>query len=623
MFFRIALLVIGIGFSSLLQAQDELLIDSLEQDLASRPADDTLRIITLVNLWRQTSNSDLEMAARYARAIVREGRAMGYPKGTATGHQRLGITQDYQGLPDSAVVNYRKALQIYRETKMIRLQGIMLFNLSTIFEEQGEYDSTFHYLALADSCFAEGDRFIERSAVNKSRATLARHQARHDESIEYARLAYDLAREGGDSSRMADAEQEIAFAHQALGDYSTAAEYFERGADFFRRTNDLYFATVSLLNLATSISELGKKQEAIQSAEEALKFTVDNNFASLELDVRNVLGNLYWAQEKYELSEEQFLFAFALSQEQDRGRLGAEFLSYLSGIQFHLGKFVSAKRNGSAALALSEEQGQIELSHRTYGHLASIASQEGNYREAYDYMVLRQGIQDSLHDQSLNEKLAELTLLFEKEKQDRLITDQQNQLALLAAQTEVNRLQKRGLWLSLLALVALFGTIAYSLSQRNKRQKLEKQQLSAQVTGQQRELSAHALQMAQKSQLLDQLGDELRQIRGERPDDRKKLSGVLRELNSEERIDQDWANFRTYFQGVHGNFEARLKAAAEQSPSPRELRLAALIKMQLNNQEVGAILGVSQDSLYKAKYRLRKKLPAAGEGELDKYLQDI
>jgi hypothetical protein len=53
--------------------------------------------------------------------------------------------------------------------------------------------------------------------------------------------------------------------------------------------------------------------------------------------------------------------------------------------------------------------------------------------------------------------------------------------------------------------------------------------------------------MAKKGQLLDQLGEELRQIKGERPDDRKNPDGLLRELNSEERIDQDWANFRNYF----------------------------------------------------------------------------
>jgi DNA-binding CsgD family transcriptional regulator len=66
-----------------------------------------------------------------------------------------------------------------------------------------------------------------------------------------------------------------------------------------------------------------------------------------------------------------------------------------------------------------------------------------------------------------------------------------------------------------------------------------------------------------------------------------------------------------------------LKTAAEQTLSPRELRLPALIKTPLNNQEVGAILSLSQDSLYKAKYRLRKKLPQAVEGELEVYIREV
>lgn len=623
MILRIALLVFSVGLGSMVCAQQEALIDSLEQDLASRPPDDTLRILTLVNLWRQTSNNSLDKAAAYARAIIREGQQMNYPKGTATGYQRLGITQDYLGQTDSAIVNYNRALDIYRELEIVRLQGIMLFNLATIYQNKGAFDTTDLLLARADSCFADGQRFIERSAVNKARASAARQRGRNDESITHARLAYELAREGGDSSRMADAEQEIAFAYQALGDYATAADYFQRGATFFSRNNDLYFATVSLLNLATCRGETGSKDDAIAIARQALEISLDNNFASLELDVRNVLGNLFWGKDQFELAEEQFLLALSLSEEQENKRLGAEFLSYLTAVQYHLKKYRAAKANGVKALALSEAQGQIELSHRTYGHLASIASESGNYREAYNYLVLRQEIQDSLQDQTLNEKLAELTLLFEKEKQDRLITEQQNKLALLEAQSNVDRLQKRSLWLGLLAVVGLFGAIAYSLWQRNQRQQMEQEQLAAKVAGQQRELSAAALQMAQKGQLLDQLGEELRQVKGERPDDRKKLDGMLRELSSEERINQDWANFRTYFQGVHGDFEARLKAAAAQKLSPRELRLAALVKMQLNNQEIGSILSVSQDSLYKAKYRLRKKLPGAGEGELDAFLQAL
>ncbi|MEM1358959.1 MAG: hypothetical protein AAGF89_12210, partial [Bacteroidota bacterium] len=345
--------------------------------------------------------------------------------------------------------------------------------------------------------------------------------------------------------------------------------------------------------------------------------------SSLEIDLRNTLGNVHWKVKNYPLAEQQFLLGLDLAEVQKNNRLRTEFHSYLAGVQYNLGKLREARKNGLAGAALAEEQGLLKLAYRTHGHLALIEKQAGNFEAAYDNMVMRSGFQDSLHRTELAENLAEFTARFEKEKQDFLIKEQQTQLTLLENQTKIDRLQKSILWVGLLGLILVFGAVAYSLRQRVARQRLEKETLAGKVKGQQRELSAHALQMAQKSRLLDQLSEELRNIKGERPDDRKKLDSVLRELSSEERIDNDWHNFRTYFQGVHGDFEDRLKVAADQTLSPRELRMAALIKMQLNNQEIGTILGVSQDSLYKAKYRLRKKFSQAEEGALDAFITEI
>ncbi|MBC6995660.1 tetratricopeptide repeat protein [Neolewinella lacunae] len=604
-------------------AQDESHIDSLEADLAARDVSDTLRIHTLINLWRATSNNDLERAEAYSRRIIAESQALNYPVGEATGYQRLGIVQDFLALKDSALANYAKAMAIYRARKMGRLEGIMLFNTAIIHQESGGYDTARHYLRLADERFADGDHPVERSAVNKLTAVIERQLGHPDQALVHARLAYDLARNAGDSSRMADAEQEIAFGYQALDDYRTAADFFRRCAGYYRRVEDDYFATVSLLNLATCFQSLGQVDEALRVGQEALAFATEGKFLGLELDVRNTLGNVYWENNDYERARQEFLTGLELARDQDNQRMEAELATYLTGVRLELGEYTAARQHGEAALALLETQGQLELIHRTHGHLATIAARLGDYPAAYQHLVVRQGLQDSLHRRSIADKVAELTLLFEKEKQDRLIGEQRARLSLLESQARANRLQKISLGTGLALVFVLLLAGWYSFRQRRIRLQLAREQLIQQVKDQQRTLSTHALQMAQKSRLLDQLGEELRQVKGERPDDRKKLDSLLRNLSGEERIDQDWENFRTYFQGVHGDFEAVLEKAAEQKLSPRELRLAALIKMQLNNQEIGDILGISQESLYKAKYRLRKKFPAAAGGELDTYLHEL
>ena len=606
-----------------LSGQDQERMDSLRTDLELHAVGDSLRFNTLSQLWRSTLNNDLLSSAGFARQIIREAKITKNDEWTAVGNRVLGINLDYMGEGDSALYYYALARPYYRQTDNLLQSGVLLFNTAIIHQGAGRYDSAKHYLLLADSCFANPKYLRQRSAVNKLTATIARELGDEAEAVKYASSAFELAREAGDSARMADAEQEIAFAHQALDDYATSAEYFLRSLRYYERTHDDYFATVSLVNLATCYQAIDSFENAIRYGERGLTYIESGGMGDLEIDIRNILGNVYWSVGDHTKAEDQFVRAEKLLRKEEDRRLRGEVLTYLSGVQLNLNNLVEARRNGLEAIEIVTEQGRLELAHKGYGQLAIISRKRGDYEKAYDYMVLRQGFQDSLYRKEQSDKLAELTLLFEKEKKDRLISEQKSQLVLLESQAKVDRLQKTALGLGLAALSFLLIAGGYSYQQRSKRQQLEKDQLAIKVKNQQKELSTHALQMAQKGRLLDQLGEELQQIRGERPDDRKKLDGMLRELNSEDRIDTDWTNFRTYFQGVHGDFEEQLKLAANVSLSPRELRLAALIKMQLNNQEVGSILSVTQDSLYKAKYRLRKKLPAAGEGELDEYIRSL
>ena len=606
-----------------LAGQDEARIDSLENVLVKLASTDTMRRYTLIHLWDAVIGSDLSRAKVYTRQMIREGKQNGSSKLLAAGYQRLGVTYSYIGIPDSTMHYYRKALRMYAASGNDRLQGIMLYNIAILQQGQGLYDTAKYYLALADERFSTSSRLVERSAVNKLTATIEREQGNNIASIKAAASAYELAREAGDSSRMADAEQEIAFNYMDLDQDRKAADYFQRTYRFYTRHHDDYFATMSLLNLVTCYQSLNEFENALHYGNQALEFVQKNQFHEFAIDVHNVMGNVYWKMKDYQEAERQFLLAMNYFEEGDFDRLKAETLTYLSGAQLNQNKFKEARKSGLAGLELSKEQGQLEFVHRNYGQLAIVAKNQGRYEEAYNHMVNRQTFQDSLYRKDLADEVARLTLLFDNEKKERLINEQKNQLALLESQQKIDRQQKISLGAGILTLICLLAAGWYITRQRHLNQRLEKDRLGEKVKSQQRELSTHVLQMAQKGQLLDQLGEELRLIKGERPDDRKKLDNLLRELGSEERIDQDWANFRNYFQGVHGDFEERLKITAVQTLSPRELRLATLIKMQLNNQEVGAILGVSQDSLYKAKYRLRKKLPQATEGELDGFIREL
>ena len=70
----------------------------------------------------------------------------------------------------------------------------------------------------------------------------------------------------------------------------------------------------------------------------------------------------------------------------------------------------------------------------------------------------------------------------------------------------------------------------------------------------------------------------------------------------------DWTEFKILFDPLFPNFFIQLiKAYPELTQA--EIRLLALEKLNLLDKEKGNMLGISADSVKKARYRLRKKYP--------------
>src|SRR5699024_2004625 len=87
-------------------------------------------------------------------------------------------------------------------------------------------------------------------------------------------------------------------------------------------------------------------------------------------------------------------------------------------------------------------------------------------------------------------------------------------------------------------------------------------------------------------------------------------------------LDEDWEQFKLYFEEVHTGFFDALK---KQYPdlTANELRLSALVKLNLTSKEIATILGITADSVKTARYRLRKKLDMATEENLTECMMKV
>ncbi len=82
--------------------------------------------------------------------------------------------------------------------------------------------------------------------------------------------------------------------------------------------------------------------------------------------------------------------------------------------------------------------------------------------------------------------------------------------------------------------------------------------------------------------------------------------------------DEDWDNFKSMFEKVYPNFFQSLKRNTE-GITIAEQRMASLIKLKVPAKKAAIILGISPNSVYKTRQRLRHRLGLSTDGELDDY----
>jgi DNA-binding CsgD family transcriptional regulator len=142
------------------------------------------------------------------------------------------------------------------------------------------------------------------------------------------------------------------------------------------------------------------------------------------------------------------------------------------------------------------------------------------------------------------------------------------------------------------------------------------QKMSNEIEFRESQLSALTIQMVQKNDLLLLLKEKLD------ADKNEKDTAISNIINKGLNQDKEWDDFNTHFESINKNFYTRIKQAFP-SVSPSELRICALIKMNLSIKEMASILNISPDSVKTARYRLRKKLQLNTEDNLTEFILNL
>ncbi len=294
---------------------------------------------------------------------------------------------------------------------------------------------------------------------------------------------------------------------------------------------------------------------------------------------------------------------------------------------YHLGQKESAKIHLLAALYAAQRAHQTKGIQRAYEHLAVVFKKEGRPVEALDYFEKSSALKDSLFSIEREKSTQELNIRYETAKKEARIAEVEKQQ------------QITYLWgaVSFLTLIIALGAVIFLFMRvRQRRRELEQAaqlaETRALLQDQALARSATALQnkdeeLAQSTQLLDLknqlIADLEMRIAEHKPPTENADAAPLETMplySMKILTEADWQHFRDGFEQSFPGFLYHLRSHLPPLTTS-ETRLFLLLKLGFDTREIAGILGISIESVWKSRQRLRKKLALKETIDFDEFIR--
>jgi hypothetical protein len=139
--------------------------------------------------------------------------------------------------------------------------------------------------------------------------------------------------------------------------------------------------------------------------------------------------------------------------------------------------------------------------------------------------------------------------------------------------------------------------------------RLTNEKLNADIEHKNAQLASTALNLVRKMSVFSKIKEDLYEFKSNETfkTGLKEFEKIIRLIDNELDITQEWEQFTEHFDQVHANFLKKLK---EHCPAltHTELKLAAYLRLNLTTKEIAHLMNISIRGVETGRYRLRKKL---------------
>jgi two-component system, sensor histidine kinase PdtaS len=306
-------------------------------------------------------------------------------------HHRLGVLRWYQGNYWESESYLQKALDYYEENKDESKKYDLIGAIGTAYESQGQYQKALENYLKACEYFEKTKNKSSLYVYNLNIGNIWRsYQKNEAKALEYYQKSLNISTEIDDRRGQAQSYNNIGLIYEANHQLPKALEYFEKALAINIQLGIKPGQSFNFRNIARMYQAQKNYPKAFEYTQKALKLNREIGEDNREGANLQLTGILFLEQEQYKEAETHFDQAMVI--------------------------FKKIRRFHDIA---DTHEWQAKVYHKT-----------GRYKNAYESILLRNNIQDSLMDSERSKQMTQIQIYYDTKEKERmnLLLKKQNDL---------------------------------------------------------------------------------------------------------------------------------------------------------------------------------------------------
>jgi len=452
--------------------------DSLEKEIARHPAEDTIRINLLQSLCKKTYNTQRSHTA--ADEIIAIAKKLKLTNKEGNGYMFKAAAFLDEGKDSLYLINLDKAAILYEMAGDKKGSAVVMRGRGRYYENQAAYNRGIENYTKAVEKIKQINEVKLLAYVYSDIGNCYYKMGNYNKAVEFHLKSQKGAEEANDLQTNAIAINNIALVNKAMKKYSSAIEQYRKAQQIYAAVNDSSGFAKALQGIGIVYDLQLSSDSAMYYYYKALGINLRNNYKLNAAENYSNIGVIY--KDKNQYSSAYYFITKAIQifgelERQDNVKqaevnVGELFCSapdsfFIANNIPPAKKYEQAINMFKGILAYGKESEDLRLQAKGWEGLSIAYEKKGDHKNAYEAVIKKQQLQDSL----VNEEEIEATT----KQTDQFEFDKKEAVTLAKHGLEIKQEQTIKRTIAIGAAIILLGAIASFIFYKRKRDAVARQ----------------------------------------------------------------------------------------------------------------------------------------------------